>query len=219
MCLWSIALLCSQRWLSHESEIWHCCTYQLKSTRNLIILALLKIYIVFYCTWNGRFHECEKAFKIYRSHYLRSGNNEIKVAYTDIDFPWVAWSITKSGISRFYCKKWLRTVVLVSKVIGKNPPAVRQHGRVDFIIIMFISFRIILPDLFIGNIIHHPEYDAMPMFELSSIKPWQMYVKKTMLRKLPIMWKRKIKRVPAGTSACKTTPMWGIILRDFDLEF
>ena len=94
----------------------------------------------------------------------------------------------------------LRTAVDVSKDTGKNPPAVRQHGRIDFIIIIFTSFRIILPASVIGKVVHQPVYVATPTFVLSSINPWQLYVKKTMWIKLPITVNIKVRRVVIGTS-------------------
>lgn len=91
-------------------------------------------------------------------------------------------------------RKWLHTAVDVSKFTGKNPPAVSWHGLIAFIIIIFISFRIFLSVLLIGRHTHHPEYDAMLTFVLSSTKPWQIYVKKIIWAKLPIMWKKNISR-------------------------
>lgn len=72
----------------------------------------------------------------------------------------------------------------------------------DFIIIILISFRSILPVSFIGNVVHQPEYVANPTFPLSSVRLWQMYVKKIIWMKLAIMWQRKMSLFNVGMSAC-----------------
>lgn len=72
----------------------------------------------------------------------------------------------------------------------------------DFIIITFTSSRSILPASSIGSTVHHPEYVANPIFELSSINPPQIYVRTIMWMKLPTMWKKKMRRIEIGTFAC-----------------
>lgn len=96
----------------------------------------------------------------------------------------------------------MRTAVDVSKDTGKKPPADRWQGRMDFIIITFTSSRSIRPASSIGSTVHHPEYVASPIFELSSINPPQIYVKKIIWMKLPTMWKKKMRRIETGTFAC-----------------